>query len=116
MKTEQLSDETSIVQTGVSTDTVYYTYEKDWDVEASSWSKFPSEEDPRTRYKHVSVTINASADKRQISRTTYSLLDWVGDIGGLFDGLNTIVTFFLKPLAVYAMNTKVTQLTVRFRN
>ena len=31
MKTEQLSDETGMVQTGVSTDTVYYTYNKDWD-------------------------------------------------------------------------------------
>ena len=52
----------------------------------------------------------------EISRITYSLLDWISDIGGLFDGLNAVVAFFLKPLAVYTLNTKLTSLTVRFRN
>ena len=67
----------------------------------SSWSKFPTDEDPHAHYKYVSATINVSADQKQISRVTYSMLDWIGDIGGLFNGLNTILGFFLKPLAVY---------------
>ena len=86
------------------------------DLEKSSWAKFPTEEDPHARYKYTSVVINASADQRQISRKTYSLLDWIGDIGGFFDGLNAILGFFLRPLAVYALNTKLTSLIVHFKN
>ena len=38
-----------------------------------------------------------------IERQTYSLLDWIGDIGGLFDGLNLLISKFIAPIAAFAL-------------
>lgn len=48
-----------------------------------------------------------------ISRSTYSLLDWLGDVGGLFDALNIIAEFMIAPIASYALRQRLTSLLVR---
>lgn len=35
----------------------------------------------------MSVELNLNKDLKQIDRQTYSLLDWLGDCGGLLDAL-----------------------------
>ena len=62
--TELLSDQSGLLQFGSFADTVFYTHNKVMDVYKSSWSKFPTSEDPHARYKFVSVTINVSPDQR----------------------------------------------------
>ena len=42
-----------------------------------------------------------------IERSTYSALDLLGDVGGLFDGLRIILRVFLSPLVVLAIKDKV---------
>ena len=42
-----------------------------------------------------------------IERQTYSLLDWIGDVGGLFDGLKVLGTFLIAPVATFAMQAEV---------
>ena len=37
-------------------------------------------------------------------RATYSALEWLGDIGGLFDGLKIIATILVAPLSALAAN------------
>ena len=45
----------------------------------------------------------ALSEKRKVhERTTYSLLDWLGDVGGLFDGLFLIVHWLIQPSVAYA--------------
>ena len=42
-----------------------------------------------------------------IERQTYSLLEWVGDVGGLFDGLKLVGTILVAPFAAFAVQTEV---------
>lgn len=47
------------------------------------------------------------------ARSTYSLLEWLGDIGGLFKGLRMLGTAMVFPFAIF--NRKMTLLTEAFR-
>lgn len=50
-----------------------------------------------------------------INRSTYSLLDLLGDVGGLGDGLFQILDFVLHPIGVLALNSKIVSYVTRFR-
>ena len=41
-----------------------------------------------------------------IERQTYSALEWLGDIGGLIDGLRLIVLFIVAPLASFTLRVE----------
>ena len=45
-----------------------------------------------------------------IERTIYSILDWIGDIGGLYDGLRLIADFFMSNYAVAMMKQELLRL------
>ena len=51
------------------------------------------------------MEINFSPDTAIINRQTYSLLDWLGDLGGLFDALYLIGYALIAPLANFALNS-----------
>ena len=40
-------------------------------------------------------------------RSTYSGLEWLGDIGGLFDGLYLITKIFISPVVTFALHSKI---------
>ena len=42
-------------------------------------------------------------------------MDWVGDCGGLFDGLIRLTDLLINPMAVYALQTKLASLIVNFK-
>ena len=42
-----------------------------------------------------SLLIFLSPDRQMYKRSIYSILDWIGDIGGLFDGLQFIGSLFM---------------------
>ena len=46
-------------------------------------------------YKFVSVEIDLDMRKLVITRQTYDLLSWLGDIGGLTDAFLLIGKFFM---------------------
>ena len=71
--------------------------------EKSSWSTFPTAEQPSNKFKFVSCEFNMSLDHNQWSRQTYSILDWLGDCGGLFDALILLSTPFIAPFSLYAL-------------
>ena len=50
-----------------------------------------------------------------MNRQTYSILDWLGDIGGLLDALYLIGFVFISPLASYAMNSKLLSTLFRYK-
>ena len=64
------------------------------------YREWPSEENP-SKFKFQSITINMGQKETRIERSTYSLLEWIGDIGGLFDGLRYLANFFVAPIAVF---------------
>ena len=65
------------------------------------------------QYKITSVFLELSMDQTVIERQTYSLLEWLGDCGGLYDALKIISGAILAPLSSLALNTEL--LTQIFR-
>ena len=52
----------------------------------------------------MSITINPDVPK--VRRKTDSLLDWLGDWGGLLDSLHFLADILLSPLSAYMMKSK----------
>ena len=50
-----------------------------------------------------------------INRKTDNLLDWMGDWGGLIDGLSLIAEILINNYQVYAFKIKIAWLFVRFK-
>ena len=80
-------------------------FSKDFEVLDSSWTKFPSVSDPFAKFKYYSFHPNLDSNLKKTNRKTESLLDWMGDCGGLYDGLNLIVGSFLDFYQVYIFNS-----------
>ena len=53
-------------------------------------------------------------DLYKISRKTDSLFDWLGNWGGLLDGLNFVGKHILSNYSLYALNSQLAWLLVRF--
>ena len=46
-----------------------------------------------------------SMDQNIIERSTYSILEWLGDVGGLYDALIIIGHVFMGPLTAFTLQT-----------
>jgi len=57
-------------------------------------------------WKITSATVLLNPDVLSYERQTYSLLDWVGDIGGLYDGLRLLGSFIIAPFAIYSLQVE----------
>ena len=66
----------------------------------SGWKNYP------TKYKFFSFYVKVEPDLPKIRRKTDSLLDWLGDWGGLLDSLYFIFDILVSPLASYMMKSK----------
>ena len=73
----------------------------------SSWKDFP------TKYKFFSMDVFISPDVPKVRRKTDSLLDWLGDWGGLLDGLNFLADILLRPLSAYMIKSKLASLIIK---
>ena len=111
MQTTHLEDETDLVQFG-NTDETYFNspiQKKDTDflIFDSGWTDFP------TKYKFFSMDISISSDVPKIRRKTDSLLDWLGDWGGLLDSLHFLADILVSPLTAYMMKSNLAMLLVK---
>ena len=75
-------------------------------------SRWTTKLEPDNKYKVVSLYIALTLDQIVIERQTYNILEWLGDVGGLFDMLRLLGKFFISPLAAFAL--KVELLTQAF--
>ena len=50
----------------------------------------------------------------QINRSAYSLLDWLGDVGGLFDALRLIASMLAGPFAALALKAELLSQVFRY--
>ena len=71
----------------------------------SSYSTWPTQEAP-SLYKINSFWIEISSSLTTIERKTFSLLEWLCDVGGLFEGLKIIGGFFIAPIVSFALRVK----------
>ena len=115
LKTQVLQDEAEIIQYGQETEQTFYSFELPAPL-PSAWIYFPTDENQSSRYKFASIEINFSLDVKQWQRQTYSLLDWLGDLGGLFDALLYICRMLISPLSVYTLKQTILSNMFRFKS
>ena len=48
-------------------------------------------ENPDGQYKFCSVDVNVDKSFIDVNRSVYGILDWLGDMGGLTDGVKLIL-------------------------
>ena len=73
--------------------------------EPSNAASFPSDENPRGQWEYMQVNFSLSSDFRQISRQTYSILDWFGDWGGVMDALFLVAELLVYPFSVFELKS-----------
>ena len=49
------------------------------------------------------------------TRQTYSILDWLGDLGGLFDALAHVCRVLISPISVFALKSSLLTSFFRFK-
>ena len=85
----------------------------DFEMMNSSENKWPTLERPNDRYKYFSVELYLDTNIVQINRKTTSTLDWIGDLGGLLDGINYIMKILISPYSIYVLESKLAWLLLR---
>ena len=98
----ELEDETDFLQVGQTDQRTYYTVGM-LDPKPTGWVNFPDESQPDNYFKYASYEFELNLDVMQWSRQTYSVLDFLGDIGGLYDALRIIAAAFVAPLSQFAL-------------
>ena len=102
----KLSDETEYLNYGQESVSRTFT-ELQWaNPQPSSWTAFPTEEDPDALYKFFSIDLYVSLDSIVTERETYSLLEWLGDIGGLVDAFRYLGGFIVAPIASFSLQSE----------
>ena len=67
--------------------------------------KWPTKEDPCKVYKFTSIWLELGLQEQIIERQVYSILEWLGDVGGLFDGLCLVGGSLIAPISSYALRS-----------
>ena len=62
----------------------------------------------------LKANLSVSQNLKVTSRKTYSILEWLADIGGLYDALKIISGALVAPLSSFALNAEL--LTQVFRH
>ena len=75
----------------------------------SGFFVWPTKDDPRP-YNVFQSYFELSNQKLLIERETYSALEWLGDVGGLFDGLRLTAHIFIGPIATYSIKSHLLRL------
>ena len=108
-----LSDESSYLQYGQSDDSDFYDF-LFGEFKSSGWTTWPTAENPSAHFKYLSIEFQLGPDVTNWNRQTYSILDWLGDLGGLFDALRYLFALFVHPFSKFKLQT--TLLTTLFRS
>ena len=104
LKSSILEDESNFVKYRGEEDYEFHSFDtSDKNMEFSSWTHFPTPENPTADYKYVSLHFFIDRQINSISRETYGLLDWIGDCGGLYEALNNIGSIIMFPYSTFAL-------------
>lgn len=91
------------LQLGQSTTTEFekINFDKDF---SGAYDIWPTQDDPNF-YNIAQFYFELSSEKIMIERETYSALEWLGDVGGLVDGLRLIANIIIGPIASLAIKS-----------
>ena len=81
----------------------------------SAFNTWPTKEKP-VMYKFNSVYLELSQDKTVYERSTYSFLEWLGDVGGLADALRIIGLILVRPFAYFVLKMELLSRVYRSSN
>ena len=109
----QLGDEIELLQWGEEEELDFNHIEFD-PPRPSAWGRFPTTDEPDNRYKFSSIAFKFIQNSKVIERQTYSLLEWLGDIGGLFDALKLIGAALVAQIAGFSMEAQLLNAIFRF--
>ena len=70
--------------------------------EPSALGTWPTKEN-NNLFKYDGFYFELNQMSKNIERSTYSALDLLGDVGGLFDGLRIITSFLIVPISSLAV-------------
>ena len=59
------------------------------------------------------MDVELNPDVPKVKRKTDSILDWLGDWGGLYGSLQFLADILISPLSTYMLNSKLAQLLVK---
>ena len=76
--------------------------------------EWPTKENPDQYYKVASAYITLSMDQNVTERQTYSFLEWLGDVGGLYDALRLIGLLTITPFGTFARKAMLLSEIFRF--
>ena len=102
IKKNLLSDEVNLLNLGQSDENEFEQITHSSSVASNFKNTWPTKDD-RVTFRLQSVRLNLSQEQTVTERSTYSLLEWIGDIGGLFDGLYLLASNLIAPIAAYTM-------------
>lgn len=105
LKKQELTDEVDFVQLGQQA-LIEFTSTEFGSTEPSAFSIWPTKEDP-TVYKYNAFYLELRPELTTIERQTYSLLAWIGDVGGLLDGLWYMFKIIVRPFTAFAVKAEV---------
>ena len=109
----QLQDEIEFIKYGEEEEFEYNTVEFASPI-PSAWFDHPSSGNPDGRYKFTSIAFQMCLDSMVIERSTYSILEWLGDVGGLFDALLIIGALIASPMVSFTMRLNVMHSIFRY--
>ena len=102
----ELEDETDYFQFWSLFDNVFSTTEFKKPESSSSGYEWPTPENPESFFKFSSFWLEQGQSMNKIERSTYGLLDWLGDVGGLYDGLYLLTGPLVSTFAFRALHTQ----------
>lgn len=97
----ELEDEIDLLQLGYS-NSIEYTSIAFGSVKISLFNNWPTKDAPEI-YKFNSFWLELRQYKTKKERQTYSLLEWLGDVGGLNDGLNIFVRTLIGSITGFSL-------------
>ena len=108
-----MQDETAYLQYGQESEDSTFSTLSIEPPQASSYKFWPTRENQENDYKFASIFLEMDTEKLIIERSTYALLDWVGDVGGLMDGIYIFTGVLLGGLVSIGVKAKLHNLIFR---
>ena len=104
LKSSLVNDNSKFLKVGSQEEYTFQSFDtSDTAMPFSSWTNFPTPENPTSKYKYASLSFFVDRNLHSIYRETYGLLDWMGDCGGLLDALFFIGKIIMFPYSSYAL-------------
>ena len=112
LQTIQLNDETDLIQLGERTKTYFNQIMNTKELKGHDFDKteMPSFHKYATNEIYYSLRLTLHQDLRTINRKTDSLLDWLGDWGGLLDSFSFLAKIIMNAYSIYSIKTHLAQL------